>query len=301
MSDNSARIERFLAHLGSERRYSPYTLRNYRQALEAFAQAAGRGQDSLLNASPLTVRSYIIDAQRAGLSRRSLHLHLSAFRSFYRYLCQIGLLENSPVAGVSVPQFRKPLPKFLTEKEMERFLEGPQRLLQEKQLDAFGAARDGLLFELLYAAGLRVSEVVGATWGRFDSATGCLRVLGKGGKERICPVGNRVARQLAAFKRDHAVVKERDDPLLHTLNGARLSPFWVQKRMKIYLRLAELPEDLTPHKIRHSFATHLLNAGAGLRVVQELLGHSRLATTQIYTHVGLQRLKEAHARAHPRA
>lgn len=301
MSENAAIIERFLTHLSAERRYSPYTIRNYRQALDGFAAQAGEGTASLLQVNPMTVRSYVIEAQRSGLSRRSLHLHLSALRSFYRYLCHQGLLKSSPVAGVSVPRFRKPLPKFLTEAEMETFLEGPARLLKEKAVDEFGAARDALLFELLYAAGLRVSEATGANWGSFDRGSGCMRVLGKGGKERLCPLGTRVTRQLEAFRKEHAVVSQREDPILHMLNGRRLSPFWVQKRMKIYLRAANLPEDLTPHKIRHSFATHLLNAGAGLRLVQELLGHSRLSTTQIYTHVGLQRLKEAHARAHPRA
>jgi integrase/recombinase XerC len=299
-------IDRFLQFIEGERRYSRYTIRNYRQALEGlliYICSDGRPQtrDLFKVLGPMTLRSYIIEAQRAGTSRRTLHLRISAFRSFFRYLRKHGLVDHNPVTGVSVPKFRKPLPKFLTEKEMSRFLEGPNRLLEEEKSDPFTARRDELLFELFYGAGLRISEVVQATWGDFEASSGCLKVLGKGQKERVCPVGKRVAGQLQAFKKEHAVVHGRGDPILHTLDGKRLTPFWIQKRMKVYLRLADLPEDLTPHKIRHSFATHLLNAGADMRVVQELLGHASLSTTQVYTHVGLKRLKEAHQQAHPRA
>ncbi|MGC9450739.1 MAG: tyrosine-type recombinase/integrase [Oceanipulchritudo sp.] len=298
-------IDRFLAFLQSERRYSTHTIRNYRQALEGlllYISAGSAGVDNLFEVmGPTSIRSYIIDQQRAGLSRRTLHLRISAFRSFFRWLRKNGLIDHNPVAGVTVPKYRKPLPKFFTEREMARFLDGPALLLEEGRADPFTACRDSLLFELFYGAGLRISELVQANWGDYDRSGKCLKVLGKGKKERICPVGEKAAAQLENFRREHAVVKGPTDPLLHTLDGKRLIPFWIQKRMKTYLRLADLPEDLTPHKIRHSFATHLLNAGADLRIVQELLGHSSLSTTQIYTHVGMKRLKEAHAKAHPRA
>ncbi len=298
-------IDRFLKFLESERQYSRYTIRNYRQALEGLLHYVSDGRNDVDNffevIGPMSIRSYIIDVQRTGISKRTLHLRLSAFRSFFRYLRKQGVVDHNPVAGVSVPKFRKPLPKFFTEKEMERFLEGPAILLQEEKIDAFTALRDSLVFELFYGAGLRISEVVQADWGHYNPDSRCLKVLGKGKKERICPVGRHVADLLKAFREHHAIAKGRGDPLLHTLDGHRLTPFWIQKRMKVYLRLADLPEDLTPHKIRHSFATHLLNAGADLRVVQELLGHASLSTTQVYTHVGLRRLKEAHSRAHPRA
>jgi integrase/recombinase XerC len=298
-------IDRFLTFLESERHYSTYTVRNYRQALEGLLAYVAEGRSGVENLfemmGSMSIRSYVIDAQRTGVSKRTLHLRLSAFRSFYRYLRKHGIVEHNPVAGISVPKYRKPLPKFLTEKEMERFLDGPAVLLEQGDCDPFTASRDALLFELFYGAGLRISEVVQATWGAYDKSSGCLKVMGKGQKERICPVGGHAARLIDAFRKDHAVVNGPGDPLLHNLAGHPLSPFWIQKRMKVYLRLADLPEDLTPHKIRHSFATHLLNAGADLRVVQELLGHASLSTTQIYTHVGLKRLKEAHSQAHPRA
>lgn len=298
-------IERFLLHLESEKRYSAYTIRNYRQALEGLLEylcvSGVVAKDIFQLVGPMSLRSYVIEAQRAGASRRTLHLRMSAFRSFYRYLRKHGIVDHNPVAGISVPKYRRPLPKFLTEKEMARFLDGPSELLEREEIDAFTARRDELLFELFYGAGLRISEAVQANWGDYDESAKCLKVLGKGRKERICPIGAQAARLWMVFKKDHAVVKGRGDPVLHDLTGARLTPFWIQKRMKVYLRHAGLPEDLTPHKIRHSFATHLLNAGADMRVVQELLGHASLSTTQIYTHVGLKRLKEAHQMAHPRA
>lgn len=298
-------IDRYLRHIEAERRYSRYTVRNYRQALEGFLRyLAVSGQlvpDLFRTIGPLTVRSYIIEAQREGISRRTLHLRISALRSFFRYLRTHGLIDNNPTAGLSVPAYRKPLPKFFSEREMARFLDGPGQMLEAGSLDPFTARRDELLFELFYGAGLRISEVVQAGWGDYDPASSTIRVMGKGNKERICPVGQRAAGLLKTFRSTLAAVKGREDPILHTLAGQRLTPFWIQKRMKLYLRQAGLPEDLTPHKIRHSFATHLLNAGADMRVVQELLGHASLSTTQVYTHVGLKRLKEAHRRAHPRA
>ena len=298
-------IERFLLHLESEKRYSTYTIRNYRQALEGLLQYICAGgaveKDIFQLIGPMSLRSYIIEAQRSGSSRRTLHLRMSACRSFFRYLRKHGIVDHNPVAGISVPKYRRPLPKFLSEKEMERFLDGPAELLERGEMDTFTARRDELLFELFYGAGLRISEAVQTDWGDYDNSAKCLKVMGKGRKERICPIGGHAASLLMNFKKEHAVLKGQGDPVLHDLTGARLAPFWIQKRMKVYLRHAGLPEDLTPHKIRHSFATHLLNAGADMRVVQELLGHSSLSTTQIYTHVGLKRLKEAHQMAHPRA
>ena len=298
-----AQVDRFLRSLETEKNYSPHTVRNYRQALQEFLSYlgdCGLKETGLSSIKPLTIRSYIIDAQRSGISKRTLHLRLSAIRSFFKYLRKHGLLVSNPVAGITVPRFRKPLPKFLTEKEMDRFLSGPGKLLEKGESNPFSAARDMLVFELFYAAGLRISELVHADWDDYDSKSRCLKVLGKGRKERICPVGRRAGDFIVDFHENHALLKSRKDPLVQQVDGSRLTPFWIQKRMKVYLKEAGLPQDLTPHKIRHSFATHLLNAGADMRVVQELLGHASLSTTQIYTHVGLQRLKDAHSRAHPR-
>ncbi len=296
-------VERFLAFLEKERRYSAYTLRNYGQSLRDFfsgLRASDQWHGALDVIPSVWVRSYIIEAQRAGKSRRTLHLHMSALRSFYRYLLKQGLVESNPIRGIAIPAFRTPLPKFLTEKQVKHFLEGPSRKLAAGELTPHEAARDQLIFELLYGAGLRISELVGLTHRHVDLSQGVLRIHGKGGKERLAPMGQTAKELLKDYIRSFAEATGGNDPVLTLSGSAPLTAYWVQRRMKVYLELAGLPLDLTPHKLRHSFATHLLNAGADLRVVQELLGHGQLSTTQVYTHVGLGRLKDAHKAAHPR-
>ena len=193
------------------------------------------------------------------------------------------------------------LPKFLTESQMTALLNGPSRLLANETLLPFTAWRDRLVLELLYGGGLRVSELVGLTYGAIDLEQGSARVLGKGRKERICPLGATATAVLRKFRDDHARRTGPADPVLVTERHTRLTVRAVQLLVKRYLALADLPMDLSPHKLRHSYATHLLNAGADLRAVQELLGHANLTTTQIYTHTSVARLQEIHARAHPRA
>jgi integrase/recombinase XerC len=299
-------VERFLAHLANERRYSPYTVRNYRQALLDLAASRGgrRQREAPVDLRVVRLRdlrSYIVEAQRAGTSRRTLHLRLSAIRSFYRYLHRMGEVAANPASGLVLPGYRKPLPKFFSPPQIRTFLEAPSRLLAEGGIDAFTAARDEAIFELFYGAGLRISELTEARWGNADFTARCLRVVGKGRKERICPMGKTAAEKLRLFRDRHAVVRGVTDFLVHDAFGKPLSAWRIQRDMKKYLRASGLPEDLTPHKIRHSFATHLLDAGADLRAVQSMLGHASLSTTQIYTHVGLDRLKAAHKQAHPRA
>ncbi len=298
-----ALVAEFLSHLSGERRLSSYTVRNYRQALMAlfaYLRASGRWQGDLNRIPQLLIRSYIIDAQRDGISRRTLHLRVSSARTFFRYLLKQKKVQTNPFTGLSVPAFRKPLPKFLTERQVERFLEGPRIRLEAGEITPYEACRDQLLFELLYGAGLRISELVGLRHGRIEASSGIARILGKGGKERLCPLGDTAMAVLMQMRRDFPDTVGPEKPVVSGANGRLVDAEWVQRRMKVYLKLAGLPLDLTPHKLRHSFATHLVNAGADLRIVQELLGHSSLATTQVYTHVGLKRLKDAHRAAHPR-
>jgi len=302
--EDDKRVDRFLMHLAGERRLSLYTVRNYRHALEdifTFLRDSGRWSGDLTAVPVLLLRSYIIEVQRAGISRRTLHLRLSAARSFFRYLLKEGVVSTNPFVGLSVPAYRKPLPQFLTETQVTLFLEGPRLELKAGNLDPFEASRDQLIFELIYGAGLRIGELIGLCFKDVDEKNGVARILGKGGKERMCPLGTVAITLLRGFKEAFLVDAEWGDPVISGVKGKPLSASWVQRRMKYYLKIAGLPMDLTPHKLRHSFATHLLNAGADLRVVQELLGHSSLSTTQIYTHVGLKRLKDAHSQAHPRA
>ena len=300
----SAAVARFLVFLEKEKRYSAHTVRNYGQALRAFfnaLHASGRWAGNLEVVPPLLVRSYLIEAQRGGLSRRTVHLHMSAVRSFFRELRERGEVASNPLQGLSLPAFRKPLPKFLTERQAEKFLEGPRRLLEAGTIEAFEACRDQLVFELLYGAGLRVSELVGLRYTSVDLHSGALRVKGKGKKERLAPMGAAALAVLKEFRSRFAEGTGPEDFVVVKMGRFPVTAIWVQQRMKRYLKLADLPNDLTPHKLRHSFATHMVNAGADLRVVQELLGHASLSSTQVYTHVGLQRLKQAHRDAHPRA
>ncbi len=295
--------EPFADFLAKERRYSGYTVRNYRQAFEDFHRwlaAAGwweRGFDAL---DTRDVRDFVIEAQRR-FGRRTLHNHVSGLRTFFKFWLRRGRVRRNPFLGVPLPKLEKRLPKFLTEEQVVRLLAGPQRLLENESVDAFTAHRDRLAMELLYGAGLRVSELVGLNYGAIDFGSGVARVLGKGNKERLCPLGRVATELLRKFRAEFARDRGHDAPVLVTARHERMPVHQVQKMMKRYLALAELPMDLTPHKLRHSFATHLLNAGADLRLVQELLGHSQLATTQVYTHVSVARLKEIYAKAHPRA
>jgi integrase/recombinase XerC len=293
----------FLDHLAKERRYSAYTVRNYRQAFEDFhrwLRGAGRGDDAIAALSPREARDFVIEAQRR-FGRRTLHNHVSGLRTFYRHWQRQGRVGRNPFKGLALPKLDQPLPKFLTEAQMRKLLGGPDRLLANESVDAFTACRDRLAMELLYGGGLRVSELVALNYGAVDTAAGAVRVLGKGRKERICPVGSTAMAVLEKFRREFARNAGPDAPVLVTAGHARLTAGAVRKIVKRYLALAGLPMDLSPHKLRHSYATHLLNAGADLRAVQELLGHASLATTQVYTHTSVARLKEIYAKAHPRA
>ncbi|HEY9155730.1 MAG TPA: tyrosine recombinase XerC [Opitutaceae bacterium] len=293
----------FLEYLAQERRYSRYTVRNYRQAFEDFyrwLETVQRGANDFDRLSTRELRDFVIEGQNR-FDRRTLHNHVSGLRSFYKFWIRRGRFTRNPWIGLPLPRLEKRLPKFLTEEQMRALLNGPRRLRENETIDAFTAARDRLVLELLYGAGLRVSELVALNYDKIDFSEGIARVLGKERKERLCPLGPVATAAAKAFRRDFARDATGPSPVLVSSNGQRLSVREVQRMMKRYLALADLPLDLSPHKIRHSYATHLLNAGADLRLVQELLGHASLNTTQVYTHVSVARLKEIYNKAHPRA
>jgi integrase/recombinase XerC len=302
LSEWWAPFEDFLAR---ERRYSAYTVRNYRQAFEDFYRWLAdprvalwsRGFDALTTRE---MRDFVIEAQRR-FDRPTLHNHASGLRSFFKFWIQRGRLKRNPLFDIPLPKLEKRLPKFLTEEQMTLLLAGPQRLLENGGIDPHIAWRDRLAMELLYGGGLRVSELVALNFGAIDFDSGVARVTGKGNKERLCPLGRVALTVLKKFRDEFAPAKGPGGAVLTNPNGTRMSVEAVQTMLKRYLLHAGLPLDLTPHKLRHSYATHLLNAGADLRLVQELLGHSQLATTQLYTHVSMARLQEVYAKAHPRA
>lgn len=296
----------FADFLAGERRYSPHTVRNYRQAFAGFQRwLASPGLDRWCEGpgavSSREARDFVIESQRK-LGRRTLHNHVSGLRAFYKFWIRRGRLQRDPFAGVALPRLPKLLPRFLTEEQMKLLLLSPDRLAAAGALDEWSAARDRLALELLYGGGLRVSELAGLNLGDVvDWDEGVVRVLGKGRKERLCPIGAVAAEVLRRYRPRWTEGAGPDSPVLALPGGRRTSVRDIQVLVKRHLEAAGLPLDLSPHKIRHSYATHLINAGADLRLVQELLGHAQLATTQVYTHVSLERLRGIYDRAHPRA
>ena len=246
---------------------------------------------------------------KASTTRRKL----ASLRTFYRWLAREGMVQQNPFSALHGPRLAKPLPKVLSADEVNRFLSGPyeefERLKKLKpparREDLFMCLRDAALFESLYSTGCRISEVLSLSWGEIDFGNGSVIVTGKGAKQRLCILGSRAVEALRRLRRAVEALSSgsgaQSAPVFVSATGRSMSPRDAERRMKRWLAEAELPQDLTPHKLRHSFATHLLDAGADLRSVQEMLGHSSLATTQIYTHVSIERLKDEYAKAHPRA
>jgi integrase/recombinase XerC len=290
-------------HLAHDRRCSAYTVRNYRAAFEDLYRwllSEGLWEKGIGAMAPRDVRDFVIEAQRR-YGRRTLHNHVSGLRALCRFWMTKGRLSRNPFAGAPLPKLERRLPQFLTEEQARTLLASPERLLASGGCDAFTALRDRLAMELLYGAGLRVSELVGLDHGSVDLERGVARVLGKGRKERICPLGRVACAVLGRFRDEFTPGAGPRDPVVCAAGGGRMTVRAVQLMLKRHLALAGLPLDLTPHKLRHSYATHLLNAGADLRIVQELLGHAQLVTTQVYTHVSIARLKDVYDKAHPRA
>ncbi len=293
----------FVKHLRHERRLSEYTVRNYTTAISLFFQHlsdSGKWSGELSEIQLRVARDFVIEEQKR-VSRVTLRNYVSGLKTFFKFWIRQGVLDKNPLEGLVLPKPPKKLPIFLTEKQVVRLLEGPNRLLAEEAIEPFVAWRDRLVMELLYGAGFRVSELVGLTYGDISVDEGVARVVGKGGKSRTCPLGKVALAALEKWRSEFAPATGYSDPVVVSNRGKKWSARQIQLLLKRYLSLAELPMDITPHKIRHSYATHLLDNGADLRLVQELLGHSKLSTTQIYTHVNLGRLKAVYDRSHPRA
>ncbi len=306
-------ISRFLAHLATDRGASVYTLRNYRQALAQFhhwhleQHASPPDWGRLLRDD---FRSFVRFLGRARLSRAAVQLRFSALRTFYRFLIRHGGAAASPIKNLSLPKPEKRLPKFLTREQMEALLVAPLLPLATPKKPTAGRPvsasicyRDVAILETIYSCGLRVSELCGLLAGDLDWPERLVRVRGKGKKERLLPVGEPALQAIhnywGTLKRPPTAL----EPVFfaETRRVAPVRPLQLSRRLKKYLALAGLDPGLTPHKLRHSYATHMLDAGADLRSVQELLGHAHLVTTQVYTHVTTERLKKAYDAAHPRA
>jgi integrase/recombinase XerC len=277
---------------------SAYTVRNYTADLvDFFDFLRERSIGSLKDVDRLILRDYLAHLMKEGLVKASIARKLSAIRSFYRYLMQVGLVDTSPVATTSSPKLDKRLPSFLTIEEVRRLLETPDLSTPQGQ-------RDRALLELLYASGIRVSELVQLNLEQINLDTREIRVWGKGAKERVVLMGKPATEALAAYiseGRLKLLGERRNSTLFVNRYGGRLPERRVQRILEKYTILARIDKRVHPHMLRHTFATHLLDGGADLRVVQELLGHADLSSTQIYTHVTKSRAKKVYLSAHPMA
>lgn len=312
-------VVRFVLYLRAERNASDHTVSGYVQDIGQFAafvwpdaavkapfawQAARRGQ----------ARDFLVAFHRNGWSPTTTCRKLASLRSFYRYLEREGHVAANPFAGLRGPRRGRRLPKVLGLTEIEALLAAPLLALSAARarnggavdrLAEYAALRDTALFEVLYSTGCRISEVAALTWGDIRFEQGTTIVEGKGRKQRLCVLGKPACAALRVLKAQAEalwpVMAQAGAPLFLNTQGGPLTTRSVERQMKKWLRATGLPEEITPHKLRHSFATHLLDAGADLRSVQEMLGHASLSTTQIYTQVSVERLKEEYDKAHPLA
>ena len=289
------RVERFLAHLGLERRLSPHTATSYRRdltCLRDFCDQAGVARFSDLRGHHL--RRFAALSHAGGLGPRSIQRRLSGARSFLDFLIREGELKQNPGAGISAPRAPRRLPGTLDPDQMAKLLDIPG--------DTPEVLRDRAMLELLYSSGLRLAELVGLDLGDVDLADATVRVLGKGRKVRIVPVGRAARAAIGAWQKVRvALARDAERALFVGPRGGRISPRTVQERVKHWARQSGLGQRVYPHLFRHSFATHVLESSGDLRGVQEMLGHADISTTQIYTHLDFQHLAQVYDKAHPRA
>lgn len=289
-------VDQFLDAIWMERGLSQNTLGAYRADLMTLGRALAAADKSIDQADKADLLTFIAERVKSGAKPRSTARQLSSFRRFYRHIVREGLRDTDPTADIEMPRIGRSLPKTLTEDEVEALLNAPNT-------DEPLGHRDRAMLELLYATGLRVSELINLRQSQINFNQGVLRIVGKGDRERLIPLGDESQRWLRDFingPRMEILLERQTDFLFPTRRGNRMTrqAFW--HIIKRYAEKAGIRRKLSPHSLRHAFATHLLNRGADLRVVQLLLGHSDLSTTQIYTHVARERLKELHGEHHPR-
>lgn len=298
-------IEQYGAHLRVERNLSPHTLRNYLSDLRQFKDFLLEREFCRDKDKKISVREVDLHVVRAYLGalakvcrKSSIGRKLAALKGFFRFLVKEKHIARNPISAIATPKQEKPLPAFLSVDDAFRLLGGLQGI-------GILEVRDRAILEVLYSTGVRVSELVGLNWGDIDFQLGIVRVIGKGSKERIIPIGEVALQAL----RDYGMEQEKkwsrkakgEGVVFLNGRGGRITTRSVARIVEKHLRAAGIPVRMGPHGLRHTFATHLLNSGADLRVIQELLGHASLSTTQRYTHVNLDQLTAVYDRAHPRA
>ncbi|MDR0742280.1 MAG: tyrosine-type recombinase/integrase [Puniceicoccales bacterium] len=295
---NDKSLSQYYEYIRSERRFSPATLTTYKNAIGVFIN--WKFQKSAIDFSMVSHRDlqdFIIEEQR-NRKRTTIHNHISALRSLFEFLFENKHLETNPSLELITPKLEKTLPKIFTLSQIKSLLSAPLVALNNSKIARQVAFRDIMILELFYGAGLRISELRNIKFGDIDFDNCVLKVVGKRNRERLCPFPVAAGDAIKQYLNICAMPLQKQ---LLEHNGKLLTVREIQYRLKFYLQLSGLPMDLSPHKIRHSYATHLLNAGADLRLLQELLGHSNLSTTQIYTHIDSSRMKSVHKSCHPRA
>jgi integrase/recombinase XerC len=298
-STDMTELHSFVQYLELEKRYSPHTITAYRADLEQFGEFARQmyGVEEIASVSHLYVRAWVVQLIQSGVKARSINRKLSSLKTFFKFLKRSGKVEQSPMTRVVAPKVGKRLPVYVQEQDLDALF---KRIPFN---ESFEGTRDFLILELLYTAGLRRSELIGLKNENLDLVSRQLRVKGKGGKERLIPLMDRVVEDIMIYRRwrteqfPDAGVPE----LLLTDKGRPLYPKFVYNLVKRYLSIVTTLEKKSPHVLRHSFATHLSEHGADLNAIKELLGHSSLAATQVYTHNSIERLKNVYRQAHPKA
>ena len=295
---SDAQTEAFFEFLSVEKNVSPRTLSNYEHALTAFREWSGERFRSWSHCLPDEFRAYLFQLMKDEMARSTIRLRFSALRSFYKFLVLRHGLPKSPVAEVQLPKLERSLPVVLSQKQIEDLLTAPLHAPLPKQAPEWLPLRDVAILELFYSTGMRLSELASLNVTDIDHLAECAKVIGKGNKERVIPIGSHA---LLALQKYRQAAQLHDGPLFISKLKKRLSTRSINSLLKKHLALSGIPFNVTPHKLRHSFATHLLDNGADLRSVQALLGHASLSTTQIYTHVTKERLRDSYDSAHPRA
>jgi site-specific recombinase XerD len=288
----------FFEFMATERSASPRTLANYRDALAAYRAWRADRFASWRAADTEEFRDYLFTLMKQGLKRSTIRLRFAALRSFYKYLVLRGGLGRSPVAAVQLPKPERGLPVVLSVAQIDELLGMPLKLPVDRKSPPWLPLRDAAILELFYSCGLRISELLALDVRDVDFIGDTVKVTGKGSKERIVPIGGPAVNAIQRYRQEAAVTS---GPLFLSKRRSRITQQAVDLLLRKYLKHSGIPFSISPHKLRHSFATHMLDAGADLRSVQTLLGHASLSTTQIYTHVTRERLKQAYDDAHPRA
>jgi len=283
------KIEKFIRYLEVENDASKHTLRAYRRDLDSFSEYMGEKERDI---EMIDVRGFIASQISNGLSKTTAARRLASVRSFLNYLCREGFIRSNPAKLVTNPKTEKRLPNFLSVDDVFTLIEKPDGI-------GFLYARDRAILELLYSSGLRVSEIAQLNVDDINTKEGLVKVRGKGKKERVLPIGSKAIDAIKSYAVEKMLLKKRDRAMFLNRSGARLTDRGVRRIVVKYSRLIGINGQIGPHTLRHTFASHLLQAGADLRVIQELLGHSSLSTTQKYTHIDITHLMDVYDKAHP--